>query len=222
MPILRLVLLLCALSVAPALAQAPAAPKALLGNWVLAQDGEGSPTCTLTLKAHRVIGGFELSAPPRCSRVLEAADDIAAWYLNADGALVLADATRRALLVFTKRASGAWAEDAGAPYLLTRPTLPRTPQAAMAGRWNITAVGGVPLCQLVLTSDAKGVSGQVARSGACATAWLDRGWAAWRKRGDGLEILDALGRVAFAFRRLDVVTFEGKAPGNQIVFLTRP
>jgi|GEM_PF-6159395 len=224
MPSPRLAALLLLLVAAPVQAGAPAAPKAMLGSWVFAQDGEGSSTCTLDLRAHPVIGGFELSAPARCKQVILEAEDLYAWRMNGDGALVLADATRRSMLVFRKDASGAWSttEEAGIPYLLSRPSRPRTAQEAMAGRWNITALGGVPLCQLALTSDPRGLSGRVERAGACSTAWLDRGWTSWRKRGGDLEILDARGRVAFSFRQGDIVTFEGKVAGNQIVFLTRP
>jgi hypothetical protein len=224
MQVLRLVLLFSALIASPAYAQGTSAPKTLLGNWVFTQDGEGSSTCTLELRSSRVIGGFALAAPDRCTRVIQEAGELYAWYLNADGQLVLADAARSSLLVMRKNPDGGWSsvEEGGVPYLLNRPTRPRTAQEAMAGRWNIAAVGGAPLCQLALTSDAKGSSGKVERAGACSTAWLDRGWASWRKRGDGLEILDARGRVAFAFRQADIVTFEGKVAGNQIVFLTRP
>ena len=224
MRIARLLLLIAALMAPAALAQVPAAPKAMLGSWVIAQDGEGSSTCTLDLKAHQVIGGYELSVPARCKRAVQEADDLYAWRMNGEAELVLADATRKPVLVFRRDASGAWStpEEAGIPYLLSRPSRPRTPQEMMAGRWDITAVGGTPLCQLALTSDAKGGSGKVERAGACSTAWLDRGWASWRKRGETLEILDGRGRVSFSFRQGDIVTFEGKVAGNQIVFLTRP
>lgn len=212
------------LALAPAAwAQAPAAPKAMLGSWVLAQDGEGSPTCTLTLQAPQVIGGFALTVPARCARVTDAAADFYAWYLNAKGDLVLADATRKPVLAFSPM-DGGWAtsgEGAG-PFLLSRPIRPRTAQEQMTGRWNIAAIGGVPLCQLSFTSDAAGRTGAVSRAGGCATAWLDRGWTSWRRDGDTLQILDKRGRVAFTLRRADLVTFEARIAGNQTVFLTRP
>lgn len=212
------------LAMAPAAwAQTPAAPKAMLGSWVLAQDGEGAPTCTIVLDAPPVIGGFRLTSQPRCRRVLETADDLYAWYLNPKGELVLADATRHAVLVFSMM-EGTWAAspEPATQLLLSRPVRPRTAKEAMEGHWNIAAVGGVPLCQLAFTSDAAGRSGSISRGGACATAWLDRGWTSWRRDGDELEILDKRGRVAFQFRRADVVTYEAKGAGNQMVFLTRP
>ena len=213
-----------ALALAPAAwAQAPAAPKAMLGSWVLAQDGEGGSTCTLTLQAPLIIGGFRLTSQPRCKRVLEAADDFYAWYLNPKGDLVLADATRHAVLAFSM-ADGTWiaSPEPGTQLLLSRPTKPRSAQEQMTGRWNIAAVGGVPLCQLSFSSDAAGRTGTISRGGACATAWLDRGWTSWRRDGDALQILDRRGRVAFSLRRVDLVTFEATIAGNQTVFLTRP
>ena len=92
----------------------------------------------------------------------------------------------------------------------------------MTGRWNIAAVGGVPLCQLNFTSDAAGRTGAISRGGICAQAWLDRGWTSWRRDGETLQILDRRGRVAFSLRRVDLVTFEATIAGNQTVFLTRP
>jgi len=94
-------------------AGAPAAPKAFTGAWYLGRDGEGADTCRVRLNAAPVIGGFQLVAAKACAKVTPRAADLYAWYVNPEGAVVMADPTRRAVLVLKPLVKGVWATEGG-------------------------------------------------------------------------------------------------------------
>ena len=89
----------------------PKGPKAYVGAWVVGKDGEGADVCTVQFNADGVIGGFQLVAPKRCKGAVAHWDDLYAWRINADGAIVMADATRRAVYVFRKLDDEVWATE---------------------------------------------------------------------------------------------------------------
>jgi len=89
----------------------PRGPKAYVGSWVLGKDGEGADTCIVKFNAPGVIGGFQLVAPETCKAVIARWDELYAWRVGADQDIVLADATRRAVLVFHKLDADGWATE---------------------------------------------------------------------------------------------------------------
>jgi hypothetical protein len=91
----------------------PKGPKAFVGAWVIGQDGEGADTCTVRFNAAGVIGGFQLVAPKTCKGVIAHWDDLYAWRIGANDDIVLADAMRRAMLVFHKLDADVWATEGG-------------------------------------------------------------------------------------------------------------
>lgn len=96
---------------APPADDMPRGPKAYVGPWVIGKDGEGADTCTVKFNAAGVIGGFQLVAPKTCKAVIARWDELYAWRVGADQDIVLADATRRAVLVFHKLDADAWATE---------------------------------------------------------------------------------------------------------------
>ena len=106
----------------------PTGPKAYVGSWIVGKDGEGADVCTVKFNAPGVIGGFQLIAPKTCKDAVTHWDDLYAWRLSPDGAIVMADATRRAVYVFRKLDPEVWATE-GADWdrlLLRRAPKPRT------------------------------------------------------------------------------------------------
>jgi len=87
----------------------PSGPKAVVGTWVMAHDGEGAAICRLRLDAPGVIGGFRLVAPKACKAVLDRWDELYAWYVASDGDLVMANVTRETVLRFHKLGHDDWA-----------------------------------------------------------------------------------------------------------------
>ena len=87
----------------------PSGPKAVVGSWVMAHDGEGAANCRLRLDAPGVIGGFRLVAPKTCKAVLDGWDELYAWYVTTDGDLVMANVTRETVLRFRRLGDGDWA-----------------------------------------------------------------------------------------------------------------
>jgi len=86
----------------------PKGPKAYVGSWVIGKDGEGADTCTVKFNAAGGIGGFQLVAPKACKGVIARWDELYAWRVGADDDIVLADAIRRAVLVFHKLDADGW------------------------------------------------------------------------------------------------------------------
>ncbi|EJL27067.1 hypothetical protein PMI01_03981 [Caulobacter sp. AP07] len=91
----------------------PKGPKAFVGSWVVGKDGEGASTCTVRFNAAGVIGGYQLVAPKRCKGAVPHWDDLYAWRIGPGGEIVMADATRRGVLVFKKLNDQAWATEGG-------------------------------------------------------------------------------------------------------------
>lgn len=89
----------------------PRGPKAYVGSWVIGKDGEGADTCTVKFNAAGVIGGFQLAAPKRCKGVIARWDELYAWRVSAGDDIVLADAARRAVLVFHRLDADGWATE---------------------------------------------------------------------------------------------------------------
>lgn len=78
----------------------------LQGRYVLWEDFEGGRVCRITLTDQRTIGGYAVTADDACLRELAIPDDVFAWFINADGWLVLIDVTRKPLLRMEPSPSG--------------------------------------------------------------------------------------------------------------------
>ncbi len=112
---LRLAALLIGLGAAPAIAQdSTSAPdsaassaestvpedlQALVGDWSLALEDEGQPTCPLAFTDSEAIGGWAVEVPETCPAPYPAADQLAAWNVDdSDGSIILLDAERHVVL----------------------------------------------------------------------------------------------------------------------------
>jgi hypothetical protein len=89
----------------------PKGPKAYVGAWVVGKDGEGADVCTVRFNAAGVIGGFQLVAPKSCKDAVAHWEDLYAWRVQANGDIVMADATRRGVYVFRKLDDEVWATE---------------------------------------------------------------------------------------------------------------
>ncbi len=96
---------------APPADDMPKGPKAYVGSWIVGKDGEGAEVCTVKFNAAGVIGGFQLTAPKSCKGAVAGWEDLYAWRINTDGAIVMADATRRGVYVFRKLDDEVWATE---------------------------------------------------------------------------------------------------------------
>jgi hypothetical protein len=105
----------------------PASPAEhkLAGAYNLWQDGEGGPSCKLTLQAEPILGGNALDVEADCDAKLKLGGDPHAWFLNADGLLVIIDAARQPLLRMEQQPDGDYKDRRAGDYvnavLLTRP-----------------------------------------------------------------------------------------------------
>lgn len=70
----------------------------LQGRHVLWEDFEGGRVCRITLTDERTIGGYAVTSDEPCIRRLAIPEDLFAWFIDAEGWLVLIDVTRRPLL----------------------------------------------------------------------------------------------------------------------------
>ena len=91
----------------------PQGPKRFTGAWSMGHDGEGARTCVINLDPQGVIGGARLRVPARCKGIVDRWDELYAWYVNPDGQLVMADATRKSIYRFRRLDPGLWASEGG-------------------------------------------------------------------------------------------------------------
>jgi hypothetical protein len=83
---------------APAQPPSPSPTSPPPGRYDLWQDGEGGQVCKLTLQSGRTIGGHPLKAATGCDERLSLGGAPQAWFVDAQGRVVIVDATRRVLL----------------------------------------------------------------------------------------------------------------------------
>ena len=218
-----MIALILALILAVALASSgpQPAPKALVGAWVLSQDGEGAPACTITLKPGETIGGFEMAVPKPCSRVIRHADDMAAWYVAPNGVLTFADATRRGMLRLKPGTGGGWISAAdGEHYLMSRPSKAPTLAQRMSGHWRLVALGGVPLCDFDLTSNPAGSAGTLKPRGACKAPWTGKAFSGWSLKGRRITLADPAGKPIIAIADCGLGGCTGETPAGDFIGFT--
>ena len=185
------------LAAAVAAAAAPAAipdkPHAAAGEWRLS-DVAGKIACTLVLSEERVSAGLAVRAPLACRRGFPALKDLAAWSLDAQGAIVFSDPGQQRLAVFTPQP--------GAPYEAKSPggktwRLERTKHASqfqsarerMSGAFRLSSAGGAVLCELTLTANLLGNAGSVTPV-QCAPPWNEKAFAVWSLKDGRLTLFD--------------------------------
>ena len=212
---------LLAVATLAAAAQPPSAPSAMTGRWVLARDGEGAPSCDLSLGPQPVIGGYKVTAAPACRRVVSWSQDFYAWYLNTAGVVVLADPTRKPVMRFVLR-QGAYVADGpnGALFIISRPARELTQAQRMRGHWRLAALGGVPLCDFDMTSNAGGTAGTLKMRTGCAAPWKGRAIAAWSLKGRRITLADAAGKPVVAIADCGLGGCTGELPNGDFVGFT--
>lgn len=205
------------LILAAAVAAAPnAPPKAMLGRWDFGRDGEGAPSCTVTLNPEPVIGGYRLTAAKACARVTPRAGDLYAWYVNTAGELVFADPVRKAV-VRLSQGDGVWSSDA---YLMNRPGRPLTQAQRMRGHWRLAALGGAPLCDFDLTSNPLGTAGTLKPRGRCKAPWAGRAFSTWALKGRTITLSDTAGKPVVSISGCGLGGCDGALPGGDFIGFT--
>jgi hypothetical protein len=76
------------------------------GNWTLGRTDEWPDVCHLALLRSETIGGADVSLKPDCAKSFKWTADITAWRVAPDGALVLSDGTRHAVIRFVRDETG--------------------------------------------------------------------------------------------------------------------
>ncbi|MCA0316723.1 MAG: protease inhibitor Inh/omp19 family protein [Proteobacteria bacterium] len=150
---LRLALLVLALTVPPAFAQGidPAILRAMQGSWLIAPQ-DGRPGCRVTLRTEVIPGGYALALGPDCTQRLPRLADVAGW--NPVDGLKLIDARRRNVMEFREREDGQYDAPEPSPgYALLRAPdhvtrLPMAPEAF--GTWLMKRPDGEVVCRVQL------------------------------------------------------------------------
>jgi ABC-type Zn uptake system ZnuABC Zn-binding protein ZnuA len=76
------------------------------GRYEIWEDFEGGTVCPLVLEDEMSIGGFALQGDDGCMAVFELDGDPHAWFVDAEGWIVLIDATRQILSRFEPQEDG--------------------------------------------------------------------------------------------------------------------
>lgn len=95
----------------------------MLGEWSLEGEDASVYQCTIKLRSDPVIGGYGVDVPKSCKAP---APRIAAWYIAADGSVVLLDAGRKPVLKLAEQGdAGLFGTDAkaGPQFFLVQPGL---------------------------------------------------------------------------------------------------
>ena len=193
----------------------------MLGAWVLSQDGEGAPACTVTMRPDQTIGGFSMLAARICTRVLRKAGDLAAWYVAPSGVLVFADPTRRPILRLKPQSGGGWVSATdGEHYLLGRPASAPTLAQRMTGHWRLVALGGVPLCDFDVTSNAAGSAGTLKPRAVCKSPWAGKAFASWSLKGRRITLADRAGAPIVAIADCGLGGCTGETPQGDFIGFT--
>jgi hypothetical protein len=130
----------------------PAADSGITGDWLIAPE-DGRPGCHVTLSTEATIGGSVITPSPECAKALpQLAEHAAAWRFAPDG-LVIADATRKAILTFLGNEWGTYMTvgEPGARLLLTKapPGVTSLPNAKnQFGAWMLKDARGTTLCAI--------------------------------------------------------------------------
>lgn len=125
-----------------------------VGHWLIAPEN-GDPGCHVMLEKAEVIGGNALTLAPECAANMPAfAEAAAAWRFAPDG-LVIADATRKAILTFQETEWGTYATigEPGTRVLLTKApaSVNSVPNAKnLFGAWSLSDAAGNALCSVDL------------------------------------------------------------------------
>lgn len=157
--VLRLPAIACALAAAALSASAgeeastpSAADSGVSGDWLIAPE-DGRPGCHVTLGTQATIGGSLITLSPDCANALpQLAENAAAWRFAPDG-LVIADATRKAILTFLGNEWGTYMTvgEPGSRLLLTKAPagVNSVPNAAnQFGAWTLKDAKGAALCTI--------------------------------------------------------------------------
>lgn len=193
----------------------PTDPKALVGEWTLSPMAEGPEVCNFTMDADSTDGGYTLHIPFSCYRDFDV-DDVTAWGVDADGAILFKDRRGRTLHRFDPVPVGGYGATEPGWSLDRREREQRPPmsqQELMSGVWRITGLGGASLCAFDLTSNAAGTAGTLKVKPGCSGEWATKTWSRWTLRKRELTLFNASGQPVVAFRQdEDRVTFERRDP----------
>ena len=105
-PLARLAATLATLCALGASAQTILPP--MTGDWIVGRTSEWPDTCTLGLLPSETIGGWDVKLHRGCAKAFAWTGDVTAWRLGAPDDLVLADATRHAVIHFKRDETGDW------------------------------------------------------------------------------------------------------------------
>jgi hypothetical protein len=78
----------------------PAMLQDFMGDWSI-QNGDASKVCKVTLTSEVTIGGLEIDVDPNCSKVFPVMKHVTSWRLYEDWQIVLVDAKKTPLILFS-------------------------------------------------------------------------------------------------------------------------
>jgi hypothetical protein len=221
--LIKSLIIAAALTAAVSPAAVPDALRPIVGQWRLSDVG-GKIACTLTLTSEPSVAGYAMRVPLACRRGFPPLKDISAWNVDAQGAIVFADPTKKHLVVF--------APQAGAPYEAKAPenkTWRLEPNRAvqqlsarerMTGAFRLSGPGGTVLCDLNLTANLFGNAGSVT-PGQCSAPWSDKAITAWALQRGRLTLFDAARKPLLVLKVADASTFVAADPKAETLTLAR-
>ncbi len=202
---------------------APASVRATVGAWRLSEVG-GKVACTLSLTGVPASAGWEIKAPLACRGAFPPLRQVAAWSLDAEGALALTDAEGRRIVTFPAGPAGPMEAKApdGKTWRLEAvgPSRTLTSRERMSGQFRLSGAGGTSLCDLDLKADIFGRAGWVT-SGMCSPAWSAKGFSVWTMKDGRLTLMDRKRKPLLVLKPGDPGVFVATDPAGEALSLGR-
>jgi hypothetical protein len=121
-PAMRLAAAFALLAAGPAAAQSSMASasaalpddlQSFAGDWELQQEDANAPTCAVTFTDQQVSGGWAIAVPDACPAPFPSAAALAVWSVDdADGSIVISDASQKPTMRLLADPEGFYATDA--------------------------------------------------------------------------------------------------------------
>jgi Protease inhibitor Inh len=220
---------LCMCGVAQA--QAPAtqstvlgeSAKAVIGTWEFS-NADRDKVCTLTFKADRSRGGFEIDIDKTCPKLFPLLNDVVAWNYPENDLLRLLDAQGKSLVEFSEVEDGIFeAPTPGIGVLFLQNAAaagpPPTPSAQIAGDWTMMH-NGAPLCRLTLTTNAAKDGLALSVKPGCDPTIARLNLTLWRIDRDELMLVPARG-APWRFEEVDGTTWQRVPVSDDPIMLVR-
>jgi Protease inhibitor Inh len=222
-------LIVFALSIGQALAQAPAsapseAAQGMVGAWEISNAARDK-TCAVTFSLDPGESGFKLELDPDCRTIFPALRDIGAWAIGPKDTVRLLDSKGKVILDFSEvesRMYEAERKGEGLFFMRTQAAIRATTITAdqLFGDWTLLQEFEKPLCKLTLSNaSAGGPNYQIIVKPGCDAAIAGFGPATWRIEDNELVFFGRSG--SWRFSESDVTTWERIPPSTDPLLMMR-